>query len=177
MAVRFSMKTVLALPVLVAMACAGLLYPNVVLAACLFLVALVLVLTGVAGAVFSRGPTRAYWIGFALFGATYLALAFYFERNISVVEPSIPLGSRLPTTELVLWGYGKIYSLDVGSTTRLNVTRVRPRMMVANDRFYLPSGEFEHLATAGHAVFTALLAWIGGAVAAGFHRRMSRSTE
>src|SRR5262245_38884415 len=35
---------------------------------------LLLLLTGVAGAIFSRGDDRAYWSGFALFGWVYLGL-------------------------------------------------------------------------------------------------------
>ena len=35
-------------------------------------VVLALLLTAVAGAIFVRGPERAYWTGFAIFGWTYL---------------------------------------------------------------------------------------------------------
>ena len=82
-------------------------------------VVLALLLTAVAGAIFVRGPERAYWTGFAIFGWTYLlfvngswiggqfgydltsGLGELAESMIPVETPSNPAGRGIIAMELL----------------------------------------------------------------------------
>ncbi len=73
-AARFSIGSLLAVIGILAVALAALRNPSYLWANAAFTAALAAVLAAVVSTVFGRGARRAYWLGFALFGGTYLAI-------------------------------------------------------------------------------------------------------
>jgi hypothetical protein len=161
---RFSMKSMLATFVFVAVSFFGVLYANAFLATCFTTAAFLIVLCGILAAMLCVGRARAYWIGFAVFGAGYFLLAMFGERLIDpgsqsaiiVVESDnvVSAEPRLLTTEFLIWVEEYIALL-------------------------VPSGNeprpYEHLVfflTNGHAIFTILFALIGGAMGSWMGRRV-----
>jgi hypothetical protein len=71
---RFSIGTLLAVIAILGVAMAALRNPSYLWAALTFTAALLAVLAATASAIFARGARRAYWLGFSLFGGTYLAI-------------------------------------------------------------------------------------------------------
>jgi hypothetical protein len=72
---RVSIRTLMAFIFLSAMSLAVLKNANEMLAGAMFLVAHDMVGIAILGAIFLRGPQRAWWTGFALFAGTHLAFA------------------------------------------------------------------------------------------------------
>jgi hypothetical protein len=64
-----------AVPV-VAVACAALRFASELWASAVLTATIGMLLTGVLGMVLRRGPARAFWFGFTVFGSAYLILAF-----------------------------------------------------------------------------------------------------
>ncbi len=71
---RFSIGTLLAVIAILGVAMAVLRNPSYLWAALTFTTALLAVIAAVASAIVARGARRAYWLGFSLFGGTYLAI-------------------------------------------------------------------------------------------------------
>ncbi len=71
---RFSIGTLLAIIAILGVAMAALRSPSYLWAGVTFTLALLAVMAAVVCAVAARGVRRAYWLGFSLFGGTYLAI-------------------------------------------------------------------------------------------------------
>jgi hypothetical protein len=99
--VRFSLAALLTAVLAIGVACAALRYASELWASAAFSRALVLLLGAVLGALFRRSASRAFWVGFALFGWAYLLLVFGPWFNSSV-KP------RLVTTRLITYLHQKL---------------------------------------------------------------------
>jgi hypothetical protein len=73
---QFSLLTLFGLVTIVALGCAALRSPSELWASSLFTFTIVVLLAAILRAILRRGPARAFWIGFALFGWGYLLLIF-----------------------------------------------------------------------------------------------------
>ena len=73
---RLSLRSSMLMVFLFALTITCLRYPTALTASLLYTVTLLVMLTGVLGAVVSLGRRRSGWFGLALFGTTYLAIAF-----------------------------------------------------------------------------------------------------
>ncbi len=71
---RFSIGTLLAMIAILGVALAALRSPSYLWANVTFTVALLAVTAGVINSVLARSARRAYWLGFSIFGGTYLAI-------------------------------------------------------------------------------------------------------
>src|SRR5438128_404667 len=95
---RFTIRTLMAFVVVLAVGLAGLRSATELWAGCLLLVTLGVLLAAVLGAIYTAGRSRAGWVGFSLFGLAYLALA---------LTPIVPerLTGALPTTQALNYVY------------------------------------------------------------------------
>src|SRR5271155_629244 len=73
-ATRFSIGSLLMVIGILGVALAALRNPSYLWANAAFTAALVAVAAAVVNTVYGRGGRRAYWLGFALFGGTYLSI-------------------------------------------------------------------------------------------------------
>ncbi|MBI3465756.1 MAG: hypothetical protein HY000_22290 [Planctomycetes bacterium] len=73
---RFSLLGLMVAVVLAAVACAALRYASELWASAVLTAAIGMLLVSVLGMVLRRGPVRAFWFGFTLFGSAYLILVF-----------------------------------------------------------------------------------------------------
>jgi hypothetical protein len=156
---------------------------------------LTLGLLGVAvlGALFRREGRRAFWVGFALLGAAYLAP--------TLVEATRP---KLPTSKLLAYAHSKlapqdarrlglVLLTDVGTTTDFVLKAMKPQAgdsawtnarvtasgtftagQAANSnvtwtRLLSVVGDPEPFITVGHCLLALLAALVGGLVARAFH--------
>ena len=89
----FSLRILSGMVLCAAFACAALRQPSNLWASLAFTVTIGVLVLGVVGILLRRGADRAFWVGFALFGWSYLALVFapWFDKHV---------GPRLVTTEL-----------------------------------------------------------------------------
>jgi hypothetical protein len=71
---RFSIGTLLSVIAILGVAMAALRNPSYLWAALTFTTALLAVIAAIASAIVARAERRAYWLGFSLFGGTYLAI-------------------------------------------------------------------------------------------------------
>ncbi|MEX0641500.1 MAG: hypothetical protein WD468_02300 [Pirellulales bacterium] len=153
---RFSMKSMLAAFTFVAISCGGMLYANSFLATCFATAAFLIVMFGILAAILRAGRVRAFWTGFAVFGAGYFLLAMFGERLIDpgsqsaiiVVEPNniVTAAPLLVTTGFLIW-VEEFIALLVSSGNE-------PR----------PYDHLVFFLTNGHAIFTVLFALLGGAL-------------
>jgi hypothetical protein len=147
----------------VAVSFAGLLYANPAWAAFFYTTAFGFVLTGIVGAIVRRGQARAYWIGFAIFGGGYFALALINENFLLRFAVDRPMGQepRLATTQLLMraeryihrnanpdraavFGPGRGTTLSMGGVT------------------FVPASPTDFFVEVGHSILTLALAVIGG---------------
>lgn len=119
MALRFSIKTLLAAFTVVAVCCAGLTFANNAWANFFYTAALTMVLVGVVAAVVRRGPTRAFWIGFAVFATGHFVMADREERYLVLPgQYNINREPSLATTQLMLAARDWVASLTTPARPR-----------------------------------------------------------
>lgn len=147
---RFSMKSLLVASALVAAGCAALFYPNEYLTTGFSTATLGVILLALTAAVVSRGATRAYWAGFAIFGGVYFLAAFYGD-----LQPNYPnvYTFRLITSDVLSSIDGWLNKLRPGRGASCDLTDLAVTMPI------------------GHSVFTMILGLLGGAVAEWLYRR------
>ena len=114
---QFSLRALLGATVFVAVACSTLLYASDTIASVVFTVTAVVLLAAVLAALFRRGTSRAFWVGFAIFGWGYLWLAHWPEPGWA----GLPATSRpgwhlqehegLATTNLLSFTYHALLPL------------------------------------------------------------------
>lgn len=103
---QFSIKALLGLAAFVAAACAALLNASEWWASATCTITLVVLLVAVLRSVFRRGPSRAFWLGFAIFGWAYVLLTFWPQS-----DPTSPCQRHLLTTKLSKWAYFELLPL------------------------------------------------------------------
>ena len=103
---RFTMRALLACFAFVAVSCAGIIYANRIWAAGFFTLAFAAILFGVVAMLISRGPHRAFWIGFVAFAGSY----FWYATHVEQLHPIHASGQgnywkepKLATSALLLW--------------------------------------------------------------------------
>jgi hypothetical protein len=129
----------------------------------LFTLTLAALLISILLAIHRTEKRRAFWLGFALFGSTYLGLS---------LVPSID--SRLITTKALTYLDSKVPGrpLDIYPTlpelirfandNRLNINR--PEIVTLTNVSLLGgwSGSSENFVRIGHSMFALLVGWLGG---------------
>jgi hypothetical protein len=138
---RFSLMTLLAILSVLAICLAAILYPNIYVATFFSTAMLVLVLFGISAAKICGGGARAYWVGFSVFGGSYLLFSSIFSSTI---------GSLLITDHLLR---------DVHRWLR-----------DSGWHRYEPVG-YKVMMHVGHSVFAIVFALAGGMMANWLYRR------
>jgi hypothetical protein len=158
LAFRFSMLWLLGLVALAAMILAGLLFASPVVVSIGYTLNFVLLLSALPAILYRTEGRRAFWIGFALFGWSYL-IFIWTSSNTSrllTMQALQPLHSSMKRTETRV-----IRNVDVdpfsGSTSTTTSTTVVEDIPVWHD--------FMHV---GHQGWTILLALLGGCIARWF---------
>jgi hypothetical protein len=154
---RFSLKTMLAASAFIAVSVAGLHYANLPWAAFFYTAAFLSVLTGIVGSLVCSWPTRAFWIGFAVFGGGYFWLALIHEARVEVQGFGVQVPEPdLGTTHLLIWADRLLRSERSGTPGFQRRSLSGPR------------STREYFVQVGHGIFTMLLALIGGALGKAF---------
>jgi hypothetical protein len=179
---RFSLKTLLAATTLVALGCVGVLYANAMWSALFTTAAFLFVLFGVLAAVLRRGRARAFWIGFAVFGAGYFGLAIFGERDavssVRSVSRLLAQGPtrinesglaepRLATTAFLIWADRYLEPLrEKPDQSNLISARDGTVLRVANNQAVALNliGVNLDFVTIGHGLFTVALSIVGGLI-------------
>jgi hypothetical protein len=170
----------LAATALVALGCVGVLYANAMWSALFTTAAFLFVLFGIVAALLRRDRSRAFWIGFAVFGAGYFGLATFGERDavssVRSISRILAAGPtrinesgvaepKLATTAFLIWADRYIQPLreepdpsNLISARDGTILRVASNQAVALNLI----GVNLDFVTIGHALFTLVLAILGG---------------
>jgi hypothetical protein len=109
---QFSLRWLLGLTALVALACTALINASDTWAMLLHSSLLASLLVAVLRAAYRRGAVRAFWVGFALFGWVYLILVYWVHYNSQFTDDfNDPSGSELATTRLLQLSYDHLLPL------------------------------------------------------------------
>jgi hypothetical protein len=177
----------------VAIACAALLSANEWWTAFLSIASIAALLVAVLAAVYLRGPGRAFWFGFALFGWVYVVILFWPDRTEPGVFPHEALVDQLPTTRVLQYAYEhhprRPPADSPGSTGFFAVSPepssdspglvvqgmggARPALRGAPGVSYVLVEDFFSV---GHWLWAILLAWLGGLLARFFASRAQPAT-
>jgi hypothetical protein len=161
-AMRFSLKELLVLFTLVAVTCAGLLYPSRFLAAIFFTAALAVILFSLMAAAARSGRSRAYWLGFAIMGGGYFVVSIFGDSQVNL-KASPWNEPKLLTSEFLYW-------LDE------NLARLRPARANAigagvayvdgpSQTAFVARGNYGHSLTIGHSAFSVVFGLLGASAA------------
>ena len=161
---RFSMMTMLTAFTLIALGCVGVFYASRVMAAWFFTAALFAILFATVAALVRKGPKRAYWIGFAVFGVPYFLISMYGDvrpilnrdgREVRAWEEP-----RLLTSEFLLWAdnLARQHQPERASGIRPGSAYVTLQTIL------LSRGWSGHTHIIGHSFFTMLFGLVGGTI-------------
>jgi len=190
---RFSIRTLMAFVVLIAAGIVALKTATAVSAEIVVLLTLSAVGTAILGAIFTRGPKQAWWIGFTLFSAGYFALQF-----TSIIDPQITTFQMLKHLRLTMFPYAEDVRSNISAPVMIAQEATVQRQLahqfrvsadVTNDpvikrhtqnlqeiRSILttlrPTGpEEEHFQKVGNAMLSLLVGFIGGTLAVWFYQK------
>jgi hypothetical protein len=191
---RFSIASLLVAVLTFGLAFAALREPTDAWDSAMLGLSLLLLLGATIFAVHRTGNRRAYWLGFALFGWTYLVLS-----QISAIEP------RLPTTKGLAYLDSKIADRAISMTFAFTTTAtpsspgqpVQAAAFIANGttlvtnqatgvRFWNaatgapmagPNGSTENFVRIGHSLLALLLALIGANLSRYLHASSRTVTD
>ena len=171
----FSMRTLFALIGVSAVTTLALANASIYWGALFFSAAILIVAFAFLGAVFRRGTQRAWWIGFACFGAGYLVMTYAPGFDLHV-------GHRLISTKVLGFLEPKIRRTPdplknvFRSTPPEDATKpAREAVMQISKGEYLP--QWGHFQQVGHSLSAILMALLGGRAAAWFSRTNVGSNE
>lgn len=157
---RFSLQALLAAFAFVAVSCAGIMYANRIWAACFFTAAFVALLFGVVSAWLSRGPNRAFWIGFAIFAGGYFWYAMFGEQLHTISESGQGRYWQEPT---LATSAGLLWLDDwLTRTGHIRSSVVRGLYSDGSYRSTYSGGSAVHLLLIGHSIFSIILGLVGG---------------
>jgi hypothetical protein len=181
---RFNIGTLLAVVVFLAVAFAALREATALWDSGVFTLTVAMLLAGVLLSVYRTGRGRAFWVGFALFGWTYLAASL-----IPTVEPRLLTTRGLEFLDSKIPGRAVTFSVTLtanNSGTPSNLveevitsTNGRDLIKTMNGTFSLstltgkalagPFGSSENFVRIGHSLLSMVVALCGGQ----FSRRLS----
>lgn len=182
---QFSIKGLLGMAVFVAIGCGALLRPSPWWTMFLASATVLWLLGAILAIVYGRGPSRAFWVGFAVFGWGYVAL-LYGPWAAPFQSPGRPISDSLFTTQLLTSAYAHHPSLPTISLMPTRYSGPGPNtpppatsMQVAPQAFsaFVPPPvipPYEEFMPSGHWLWTVTLAWFGGWLARYFHARSLR---
>jgi hypothetical protein len=114
---RPTVKGLMVIVAVIGVAIAALIRPYKFWAIVLSLLQVTLCLTAVLGLVFRRGPERAFWIGFALFGWAYFILTVVLFWQHDVVNS--PMSFPRAVGESLVVVYGFLMALSLGDRGKM----------------------------------------------------------
>jgi uncharacterized membrane protein len=164
---RVSIAGLMGCIVVVAVGTAALLTASALSASLVFTLTLCVFLTAILGMTYRRGAARAFWVGFVLFGGSYLIASFgpWFEM---AVEPHL-LTSRV---------FGELYLM-------LHPTNIVMETYYSNDKktysqtdgmSYWNFDKRKYFFKVGHSLASLLLAYAGGMIAGSLYATRPRDT-
>jgi len=156
---RFSLRSLMTTIGYIAVACAALSYASPFWWALTYGSTLVLLFAAPLYAIYRTGPSRAFWVGVAVFGWGYVVLM--------AGNPQGPAASRLPTGVVLNFFGGMTAEQNYSDRYRYypytNVQPPSPRRPVLSSVTQPPNAR--DFVGVGHALFIALWALVGGALA------------
>lgn len=187
---RFSLRWLFGMVSFLAVGCGLLFYATPLLSKLTFTVAILVLLSAVAAAIYQSREHRAFWAGFAAFGLAYLWLTCGVWQS---PDGSMMLRDSLVTTEILGWCYEELpqrqtalvpvggtvgYAyVDVTSTytpsampggpmptTVIAGSNAAPPMVSGTTLFMSPAVNRMDFFTVGHSLFTIALALLGGMI-------------
>jgi hypothetical protein len=178
--IRFSIASLLVLVLVLALGFAALRESNEIWDGGIFTLALVILLTSVLLAVHRTEERRAFWLGFALFGAVYLGL--------SLVPP---IGSRLITTRALAYIDSKVpgrpqnffkvqtvaFSPDGRRIATSSLNEARLWDVTTGRLLGGWAGTTENFVRIGHSLFALIVAFLGGQLSRHLCARHEEATD
>jgi cbb3-type cytochrome oxidase subunit 3 len=192
---QFSLRHLLVAVACIALACTALLNANVWWAGYIWLFTIGLLVVAVLAAIFRRGERQAFWVGFAIAGwLCIVAGSDWFpalagarqlpQQAMQFLHEKLPDRLRMPYIDeqtgrpvdgaaapspRVISYYG---SQDPRVTTALTwLARQQQQPTFANNPSYVPLEQFQSI---GEAIWTLLMALLGGIVARWLYRSEQR---
>jgi hypothetical protein len=198
---RFHIGTLIVLVLVLGVSFAALRESNETWDSGVFTLTLVILLTSVLLAIHRTESRRAFWVGFALFGWTYLGLSLVpsIESRLATTMALTYIDSKVPRSmsradalyDLLVvndWQSNVLY-VNKGNGTFQDVTATvgldfAGNQGTSNGTFYLnnsaglwlrgSSGTPENFMRIGHSLFALTLAFVGGQLSRCFHSRSLR---
>jgi len=183
-AFRFSIRQLLVWTALVGLACVSLRNASPTWVAALLGLVLLVLTAAVPLAIFRHERSRAFWIGFALFGWLYVLVLAYGWSLDPVKSDHNPLRpERLITARLTSSGFDRLYAseepqqgqstwiqlppqprfVDTGDGVMVSAGTADLRLMIAGTQRTGPTvPDYDDFLNVAHAFWTILLAALGG---------------
>ena len=179
---RFKIRSIIGFIVICGVALAALKESTDLWEKGVFSVTLLILLVAALFAIHRRGASRAFWLGFALFGSVYLGLSLIpaVEARLVSSQGLAYLHSRLPGQALETYAFTVSTMGSGSSNTQLSTLALSPSGSqlatgssngsvqvwdLSNANFPATwGGAPENFVRIGHTLFALLLAWIGGIV-------------
>ncbi len=163
---RFSIRTLMALLLVSAVALAALRNASDLWAGMMHLTALGDVGVAILGSINLRGGERAWWQGFAIFSGGYLALTF---------GPWLPdnFPSKLGTAHIIRAMYD--LKFETPYLPKVKMVEIDETNGTSKSSWVTPTKpSYEHFQRVGHSLFALLAGLVGGSIAARFYARRER---
>jgi hypothetical protein len=172
---RYTLRQLLGLAVLVALALPALMYPSLWWAAAWLSGCLLVLGVSLLGTINRDADRRAFWIGFALFGWAYMIMLYgpVLDRHV---------GHRLATTKVLAYlqlrvhrASGQPKFFDPGpSEIALDPAWESYTIATETHEFPIPVPQWDFFQQVGHSLFALLLACFGGLVSKWLYSTRSR---
>jgi hypothetical protein len=197
--IRFSIASLLIAILFVGFGFAALREANDTWDSSTFSITLVALLISILLAIHRTLTSRAFWLGFALFGSAYLALTFVpsiesrliTTRALTFLDPKMPrsLPPRFAGFDLIVQdSYPNVLYLDNGNVTFDNVTAPTGSNPAGNRTWSLwnslvrtslkgSSGTTEHFMRIGHSLLAIVAALLGGQLSRYLHKKNPQRTS
>jgi hypothetical protein len=114
---HFTLKGLMIAIVMIGVGIAALVRPTKLWAIVLPFLLLTLCLTAILGLVFRRGPKRAFWVGFAVFGWTYFVLILVLSWRFDFVNSGVSFPHAFGESLGIVIGFLMI--LGLGETAKI----------------------------------------------------------
>jgi hypothetical protein len=173
---RYTLRQLLGLVVLVALALPALVYPSLWWAAAWLSGCLLMLSVSLLGMINRNADRRAFWIGFALFGWAYLTMLYapVLDRHV---------GHRLITTKVLAYrqlhlpraaGEAQCFQTSPVEIALQPTAWISYTVSTETGTFPIPVSQWDFFQQVGHSLFALLLACFGGFVSRWFYSTRSR---